>query len=101
MQDQDIQKLEDEGYEVISLHPLVIKHNNKVMASKSAVRNPDRIPTILHKLEAVWSRVPDWRLGQLLYNLKENIKPSSDLFYLEDDILEFELDKLYQDDHSN
>ena len=64
------------------------------------LRNPDRIPIILNKLESVWSHAPCLRLGQLLYNLNQNIELNSDLFYLEDDRLEYELDRMYQDDNS-
>lgn len=34
------------------------------------MRNPDRIPIILEKLEVLWKRMPDLRLGQLLENVK-------------------------------
>jgi uncharacterized protein YihD (DUF1040 family) len=33
------------------------------------MRDPDRIPRILKKLEQAWTAHPDLRLGQLLVNL--------------------------------
>jgi hypothetical protein len=62
-------------------------------------RDVDRIPRILNKLQLVWSRVPDWRLGQLIYNIARN-KPSNthDIFYFEDGDLEKELDKIINND---
>jgi hypothetical protein len=32
-------------------------------------RNPDRIPRLLNKLEQVWRKYPDMRLGQLMVNI--------------------------------
>ena len=34
------------------------------------MRNPDRIPKILSLLQQGWEKVPDWRFGQLIENLK-------------------------------
>ena len=56
-------------------------------------RDPERIEEVLYKLGELWKKVPDWRLGQLLYNLKQNIKPDSDIFYLEDNELLKQVDK--------
>jgi uncharacterized protein YihD (DUF1040 family) len=36
------------------------------------MRNPDRIPKILKRLEAVWKKNPDMRLGQLIENIFPN-----------------------------
>lgn len=49
------------------------------------MRDPNRIGRVLTKIQALWKRVPDWRLGQLLVNLMES---GEDLFYLTDDTLE-------------
>lgn len=60
------------------------------------MRNPARIRRILDKVEAVWINNPDLRLGQLLIDLA----PASfhnDIFYLEDDELEVEIDKYIED----
>ena len=51
------------------------------------MRDPNRIPKLLKLLEEGWSKVPDWRLGQLFENLKR-ASGKSDLFYLEDEDLE-------------
>ena len=62
------------------------------------MRDPNRIPEVLATLQQGWEKVPDWRLGQLIENLKRYIGVD-DLFYIEDDkmiekIIEFfRLDK--------
>ena len=48
------------------------------------MRNPNRIYEILNLLQRGWEKVPDWRLGQLIENLKRYIN-IDDLFYIEDD----------------
>ena len=50
------------------------------------MRNPNRIYEILNLLRRGWEKVPDWRLGQLIENLKRYIN-IDDLFYIEDDEL--------------
>ena len=60
------------------------------------MRDPNRIQGICDKLAKVWAKVPDWRLGQLIYNCTNR-----DPFYLEDEdfikMLEENLDKLIGD----
>ena len=48
------------------------------------MRDPNRIPEILALLQRGWQKVPDWRFGQLVENLKRYIGVD-DLFYIEDD----------------
>ena len=43
------------------------------------MRNPDRIPEIIELLQKAWELVPDWRLGQLIYNMA-----GKDPFYMEE-----------------
>jgi len=43
------------------------------------VRNPDRIDIVLEELGKIWRKVPDLRLGQLLWGLV-----GRDPFYVED-----------------
>ena len=50
------------------------------------MRNPNRIYEILNLLRRGWEKVPDWRLRQLIENLKRYIN-IDDLFYIEDDEL--------------
>ena len=50
------------------------------------MRNPNRISEVLMMLQQGWEKVPDWRLGQLIENLKRAIGVD-DLFYIEDDEL--------------
>ena len=48
------------------------------------MRDLNRIPEVLVMLQQGWEKVPDWRLGQLIENLKRYIGVD-DLFYIEDD----------------
>lgn len=50
------------------------------------MRDPQRIQRIIKLLEVVWEKHPDWRLCQLISNLKGC--GIQDLFFLEDDELE-------------
>ncbi len=47
------------------------------------MRDPNRIPDILKRIETVWTKHPDLRLGQLI----ENASPGHlhELFYIEDE----------------
>lgn len=56
------------------------------------MRDPNRIERILNKIEAIWINEPDIRLGQMLVNFAPP-RLQNDIFYLEDDELEKELDK--------
>jgi hypothetical protein len=58
------------------------------------MRNPNRIPRILEKLARNWSKYPDLRLGQLLDSLRfVACDRDIDMFYIEDDLIEKELDR--------
>lgn len=48
------------------------------------MRDPNRIDRICDLLRDVWKLIPDWRLGQLIFNLTGRY----DCFYVEDDTLE-------------
>ena len=50
------------------------------------MRDFDRINNIMFLLQKGWEKVPDWRFGQLIENLKRYIGVE-DLFYIEDDNL--------------
>jgi len=56
------------------------------------VRNPKRIPRILKKLQTLWEKVPDMRLGQLLVNVERGEGFGSDLFNVEDNVWEKKID---------
>ena len=45
------------------------------------MRDPNRIPEILAMLQQGWEKVPDWRFGQLVENLRIYIGVD-DLFYM-------------------
>ena len=53
------------------------------------MRKPNRIPRLLKKVEKLWKKYPDLRLGQLIMNLAyDNIDP----YYMEDKKLETRID---------
>lgn len=58
------------------------------------IRDPDRIDRILKKLETYWKQKnhTDLRLTQIIVNMT-NTKRNSDIFYIEDDIVEKMLDE--------
>ena len=47
------------------------------------MRDPARIPKVLDKIKELWEKVPDWRLGQLIFNVTGMYDP----YHLEDDLL--------------
>lgn len=47
------------------------------------MRDKNRIRPFLDRLEKVWSKVPDWRFGQLLCNVLNSMDRAP--FYAEDD----------------
>lgn len=50
------------------------------------MRDPNRIYEIITLIQNGWAKVPDWRFGQVVENLKRYIGVD-DLFYIEDDEL--------------
>ena len=58
------------------------------------MRDKNRIPIILKRLEKLWLKDPDLRLGQLILN-KFSFPKDAPLYYIEDDELIEELEKLY------
>ena len=57
------------------------------------MRDEKRIDEFCELLKKVWHKVPDWRVGQLIENLKRAAQ-KSDIFYIEDDIM-LDLLKVY------
>lgn len=53
------------------------------------MRDPNRIGPICDRLKAAWSTVPDWRLGQLMENLRRWLLSAGgqDMFFIEDEEL--------------
>ncbi len=51
------------------------------------MRDISRIPRFIDLLEQYWLKVPDWRFGQLIENVKI-FSGVEDLFFIEDDDLE-------------
>lgn len=60
------------------------------------MRDPERIPKILHLIYRVWKKYPDLRLMQLLLNASPSLE-SQDFYTLEDDVLEVRVKALYND----
>ena len=64
------------------------------------MRNPNRIPKILARLQKLWEKYPDMRLGQLIENRFINIEtkyvPSYSAYYVEDEKFISELEKFYK-----
>ena len=59
------------------------------------MRDPNRIPVFLTRLQLCWEKVPDWRFGQLIENIKR-FSGKSDLFYLEDEDFEKLLEEYFK-----
>ncbi len=56
------------------------------------MRDPSRIPQVMHSLKALWIKNPDMRLGQLIGNILSMKDPDRhelflNLFHMEDDEL--------------
>lgn len=56
------------------------------------MRNPERIPTILAKLNQAWLAAPDMRFGQLVHCIMPK-REDNDHFNIEDDAFEAALNK--------
>lgn len=56
------------------------------------MRDPDRIPLVLQRIEQVWERYPDLRLGQLLINVF-----NMDFYHVEDEDLARRVEGFYDD----
>ena len=50
------------------------------------MRDINRIDNVCNELSNIWKQVPDWRLGQLLWNVFD-INNKHDIFYMEDNEL--------------
>ena len=60
----------------------------------STRRDPERITFVLNKVQEIWKKVPQLRLGQLLGN---TCKSELQLYYLEDKALLERLEAMYKD----
>ena len=57
------------------------------------MRDEKRIDEFCELLKKGWHKVPDWRFGQLIENLKR-VAQQTDIFYIEDDVM-LDLLKVY------
>ena len=59
------------------------------------MRDPNRIPQIINALKMYWEKHTDQRLGQILSNVNNVTEDRiDDIFYMEDDQINKELDML-------
>ena len=56
------------------------------------MRNPDRIEPFLQKLGELWRYLPDYRFGQLIYRLADEL--GQDIFFPEEDVWHEKIDGL-------
>ena len=49
------------------------------------MRDPNRIDKFCNELKTIWHQAPDWRFGQLIYNLMLTQFTSGGVFYTEDE----------------
>jgi hypothetical protein len=63
------------------------------------MRNPERIERICKRLERLWKKYPDMRMGQILENFVfgHHLEKGNCIFYQEDDITERNLDKVLEE----
>ena len=57
------------------------------------MRDPERINKFLMELGKRWEKVPDWRFGQLITNIKFERDP----FYMEEDEFLAAVDKTFEE----
>jgi len=55
------------------------------------MRDRERIKRILKLLEETWSKIPDWRLTQLVINITDTDHNCGPVFYVEDEDFEKKL----------
>jgi uncharacterized protein YihD (DUF1040 family) len=58
------------------------------------LRDLERIDKILELLREVWTKVPDWRLTQLVVNASDTDHDCGPVFYMEDEEFEQRLLRL-------
>ena len=65
------------------------------------MRDPNRIQKYCNKLADLWRCVPDWRFGQLMYNVLSDYVAATkrDIFFVEDDVF-FKFLNKYIKEHS-
>ena len=59
------------------------------------MRDPNRIDAYCEKLKEYWSRVPDWRLGQLLMNVMRGTPYYPDIWFAEDETIFNRMDEVF------
>ena len=63
------------------------------------MRDQNRIDEFCTTLAELWHKVPDWRFGQLMFNVLGEISFNSgvDSFYIEDDVMLKEIKNYFKE----
>jgi uncharacterized protein YihD (DUF1040 family) len=59
------------------------------------MRDANRIPRIMAKLQQAWEKYPDMRLTQLLINM--GLAADSTAWFVEDDLTELQIEKILRE----
>ena len=61
------------------------------------MRDPNRINEFCSTLAELWHKVPDWRFGQLVYNVISEVSKTTNTppFYIEDDVMIKEIQQYF------
>ena len=60
------------------------------------MRSPKRIEPFLEKIKECWLKVPDWRFGQLMVNIFDQLEINP--FFIEDEDLLKEINKMFSEE---
>lgn len=63
------------------------------------MRDPNRIKLFLKELEKYWTKYPDTRFGQLIYNFNKRIREDGDTFNIENNEYLECIKKAYKEDN--
>ena len=63
------------------------------------MRDPKRIDDFLNRLGECWKKVPDWRFGQLISNVKDFAYDDwpQDIFFIEDEQFIYYVEKFFKE----
>lgn len=60
------------------------------------MRDPARVDRVIALLRRAWRSSPDLRLGQLIHHVARQAYPTSEIFHVEDDLIEIALHEFLQ-----
>lgn len=63
------------------------------------MREPNRIDEFCATLAELWHKVPDWRFGQLVYNVIGEVSKTTNTppFYIEDEVMIREIKNYFKE----